>query len=64
MEENYNKKIAPFQFDPQTGTLTRVNVDVSIDILGLLKFIGSIQILSFLKKPKLFCFQSEFRMVY
>ena len=44
MEENYNKKIAPFQFDPQTGTLTRVNVDVSIDILGLLKFIGSIQI--------------------
>ena len=39
IEDNYNKKIAPFIFDTDLEEINPVNIDVSVDILELLKFI-------------------------
>ena len=38
IEDNYNKKIAPFIFDTDLEEITPVEIAVSIDILQLLKF--------------------------
>ena len=39
IEDNYNKKIAPFIFDTDLEEVNPVNIDVFVDILELLKFI-------------------------
>ena len=39
VDDNYNKKIAPFTFDSVLNTIIPVNVDISMDIIDVLQII-------------------------
>ena len=39
VKENYNKKIAPFTFNKESSTITPVNVDISMDVIDVLRII-------------------------
>ena len=39
VKDNYNKKIAPFTFDKKSNTIIPVNVDISMDVIDVLRII-------------------------
>ena len=62
MEENYNNKISPFGFDPDTKKLIPANVDISIAIIDVID-ISEVD-LNYVLKFRLQMTWKDYRLVY